>query len=457
MRAPIEFDGTWILPNDPRYDAERAAPMRQFDRRPLAIAMCANDADVRLALERGREDGVEVAVRSGRHSVPGYSSIDGGLVIDVSRLKGVEIDAERGRARVQPGMTAGELLPILAERGLVAIGGSEPDPSFVGLAIHGGRGLLSRRYGWASDQIRSGRLITAAGEAIEVSARENAELLFGLRGAGSNFGIVTELEVDLAPLRTTVSTGKLLYGRSEMERLVPALLEALEEGAVSDGLGVMLTFFNAGGSPVLELKLVHLDEPLVAEADLAFLGGLAEPLEGKWSAFPYAQFIRASEVPPFDRFQWAEQGSELRADRLTAALLDEADRLPEGRDPSLPNHYLSVEPFGPGFAREPELPTAVPRRRGVSVAHFSAWTGSERDQELTAWPLEAAERLREEGVGDGIPILNYNSVTGSEGVRRAYGDDAHRRLRELKARYDPENVFRRNHNVEPLPDYAGSA
>lgn len=447
-KAPQGFAGEYIGPADRRYEAEREAPIRQFDRRPAAIACCTEPGDAALALLHARECGVEVAVRSGRHSVPGYSSLDGGLVIDVSRLKGVELDGA-GLARVRPGMIAAELLPALAAKGLTVVGGSEPQPAFVGLAIHGGRGLLSRRHGWASDRIRAGRLITATGAEIEVSANENADLLFGLRGLGSNYGIVTELTVEPVSIPKSIRAGKLIFDRAQLAAVVPGVLGLLERGEVSDGLGVMLTFFTVGDGGILELKLVHVGSAAESAADLAAIEALGDPVEGSVDPIAYDAFITGSELPPLDRFHWAEQGSTLAAVELAAALLEAAGRLPAGHDPDLPNHYLSVEPFGPGFLREPDLPTPVPRRQGSSVAFFSAWTGSDRDAELMAWPPAEAERLRAAGVGDGIPILNYNSVTGPEGVRRAYGEEAYLKLARLKSEWDPDNVFRHNHNVGP--------
>lgn len=450
MRAlapPAGFAGELITPDHADYDDARANFDPQFDRRPAAIAMCRGESDVQAAVRYSREHELEIAVRSCGHSVPGYCTVEGGIIVDLSSLKGIEIDADARRARVQPGLTAGEVEEALALHGLVAAAGIESMPGYVGLAIHGGRGLLGRRHGWSSDHIRSARVVTADGEAIIVSRDEHADLLYGLRGLGSSFGIVTELEVEVHPIAATITGGPRTYGPDQLHDVVPALL-AMFERDVSDNLDAMLTFFVDGGATHLELLLLHLGEADEVERELARLDALAEPLNDSTARVSYPDFLNASEHPPLERFVWAEQGSDLPAAELAEALLELADELPTSTTPGLPNHYLVSEPFGRAFLREPDLPTPVPRRSAWNIAFFGAWADAAMDGAMNEWAATSRDELERSGVGNGIPVLNYNTVTGPSAVRRAYGDEAYRRLQQLKRRYDPDDVFHLNHNVE---------
>jgi FAD/FMN-containing dehydrogenase len=453
IAAPAGFDGELIAPSHPRYDEARAHFDPQIDRRPASIAMCRTEADVQAVVRHARARGLPIAVRSGGHSVPGYSVVDGGVVIDLSRSKGIRVDADARRAFVQPGLTAVEVQDALAAHGLVAAAGIEADPGFVGLAIHGGRGTLGRRHGWASDHIRGARLVTADGDLLVVSAEAHADLLYGLRGLGSSFGIVTELEVDVHPIPDTILGGARIYGPDAVPRLVPPLLELFETD-LSDDIDALFTFFVDQGALHLELALLHVGPADVAEQEIARIDALAAPLDDGLARRSYPDFLRASEHPPLDRFVWAEQSSNLPVHELAASLLELAAGLPSSTTPGLPNHYLVFEPSGPSFARPTDLPTPVPRRRLMQIAFFGCWSDPDMDAPMNAWAADSARAVHESGVGNGIPVLNYNSVTGPGAVRRAYGDDAYRRLRDLKRTYDPDGAFRLNHG-EDLPDLAG--
>jgi FAD/FMN-containing dehydrogenase len=442
------FSGEVVTRDHPGYDDARSHFDRRIDRRPELILRCQTSQDVAAAVRFARDRGLEIAVRSGGHSVPGYSVIDGAAMIDLRQMRRARIDVGRRVARVQPGVTAGNLARLLQPDALVAVAGFEADPGFVGLAIHGGRGILGRRHAWASDHIRSAQLVTAEGEQIVVSRDRHQDLLYGLRGAGSNFGIVTELEVDVHPVPPEILGGSLLYGPDELPTIVPALLRMLD-GEVSDDMDVVLTFFVDGGAAYLDVVVVHIGPPDTARREIDELRTFCRPVQDQVRTMGYADLLWSIEHPPLDRFHWAEQGSDLGADDLAVSLLALVGRLPGAVAGQLPNHYLVVEPFGRGFERAPADPTPVPRRTGHSIAFFGAWTEPARDDAMRDWARRGAEQIEQEGVGNGVPVLNYNTETGPESVARAYGENAYRRLQELKRRYDPTNAFRWNHNVRP--------
>lgn len=447
--APQGFTGLFVGPEHADYEEDRLAFFRQFDRRPTAIARCESAEDIALAVRHAREHDLEIAVRAGGHSLAGYSTTEGGLLVDLSRLKGIKFDVDNARARVQPGVISAEFVPAALVHGLAPVGGFHPLPGFVGLAIHGGRGLLSRKYGWSSDHIRSATLVTGDGSTITVSEDENSDLLYGLRGAGSNFGIVAELEVDLVPIPEKVLAGNLMYDHTAMESVMRGVLEGMEDG-FSDALGAMLAVFKGpDGNPLLDVTLVHFGDQDIAEADINRIRELAEPIHGEVVPKSYAEHIAGAEELPFDRWEWEANRAELGPAELAAAVTAEAEQFPIGSDPEVPSYFIGIEPSGPGSSRPTDLPTAVPRNAHTAVFTFTVWGSAAEDSDLIPWPHKTGERLRTEGVCSDTTILNYNTVTGPETVMRAYGEDAYRRLQELKAKYDPENVFRLNHNVEP--------
>ena len=205
------FRGEILGPADPGYDVHRRIWNGSIDRRPAAIARCAGVADVITAVKAARASGLSVAVRSGGHSFPGYSVADDALMIDLSPLKGVRVDPERRTARVQAGVLLGELDRETQAFGLAVPSGIVTHTGVAGLTLGGGIGWIMRKYGLSVDQLVSVDLVTADGEFVQASADENAELFWGLRGGGGNFGIVTEFEFRCVPLGTHVLAGPIIW------------------------------------------------------------------------------------------------------------------------------------------------------------------------------------------------------------------------------------------------------
>src|SRR5436305_3489552 len=205
------FRGFVLRPGEPDYDVHRKIWNGSFDKRPAAIVRCAGVADVIAAVKFGRESGLPVAVRSGGHSFPGFSVADDALLIDLSPMKGVRVDPERRTARVQAGVLLGELDRETQQFGLAAPSGIVTHTGVAGLTLGGGIGWIMRKHGLSVDMLRRVDLVTADGELVKASAEENEDLFWGVRGAGANFGIVTEFEFDLAPVGPTVLAGPIFW------------------------------------------------------------------------------------------------------------------------------------------------------------------------------------------------------------------------------------------------------
>lgn len=213
------LQGELILPGDADYEAARGTWNAAYDRRPAAIARCSTVEDVIAAVHFAREQGLEVAVRSGGHSIAGYSSSEGGLVIDLSEMKALAVDTEQCIMRLEPGLTWKEVADALQPYGLALTAGDTGTVGVGGLMLGGGIGWMVRKYGLAIDNLRAVELVTADGELLRASEDENSELFWGLRGGGGNFGVVTAFEVDLHP-GGVVLGGAVFYEATHAERIL---------------------------------------------------------------------------------------------------------------------------------------------------------------------------------------------------------------------------------------------
>ena len=212
--------GELIRPGDGAYDEARSIWNGAHDARPAVIARCADASDVRHAIGFARSEGLEVAVRGGSHSIPGFSTCDDGIVIDLSPMKGITVDVDGRTVRAEGGLTWGELDAATQEHGLATTGGLISTTGVAGFTLGGGIGWLMRKYGLACDNLRSAEVVTADGQILTASATENPDLFWGLRGGGGNFGVVTSFEFDLHPVGPTVAAGPVFYPGDRAEEVM---------------------------------------------------------------------------------------------------------------------------------------------------------------------------------------------------------------------------------------------
>src|SRR4029077_1332788 len=212
--------GEMVKPGDGAYDEARAIWNGVHDARPAVIARCADAADVRHAVGFARSEGLDVAVRGGSHSIPGFSTCDDGIVIDLSPMKGIEIDVDAATVRAEGGVIWGELDAATQEHGLATTGGLVSTTGVAGFTLGGGIGWLMRQHGLACDTLRSSEVFTADGQLLTASADENQDLFWALRGGGGNFGVVTSFEFDLYPVGPTVTAGPVFYPGERAEEIL---------------------------------------------------------------------------------------------------------------------------------------------------------------------------------------------------------------------------------------------
>src|SRR5205814_450367 len=265
------FRGQVVGRDDPAYDEHRKIWNGSIDRRPALIARCAGVADVISAVKFARQHGLPVAVRSGGHSFPGLSVADDAFVIDLAQLKGVRVDPVERTARVQAGVLLGELDRETQPFGLAAPSGIVTHTGVAGLTLGGGIGWILRKYGLAVDMLRRVDLVTADGELVKASADENADLFWGVRGAGANFGIVTEFEFDLAPVGPVVLAGPIFWAMEDS----PEVLRFYRDW-VADAPDELMTIVLHRKAPALDFVPEHLHGKLVVAVACCYAGALEE-------------------------------------------------------------------------------------------------------------------------------------------------------------------------------------
>jgi FAD/FMN-containing dehydrogenase len=447
---PETFTGELIRPQDARYDEARSLFNGLIDKRPALIARCANPEDVTAALRHAREHDLVVAVRGGGHSSPGYSSCDDGVVIDVSPMKGVAIDAERRTGRFGAGLTWGELDAATAEHGLAVTGGRVTHTGVAGLSLGSGSGWLERLLGPTAANLISAEVVTADGRRVRASADENPDLLWGLKGGGGNFGVVTEFEFRLHPVGPIVFGGLVLHPVAAAGDLLRFYRDFMESAA--DEVGGGFGFATAPpdehlpehvrGVPVAMLVVMHAGDPVEGERALRPLLDWGDPLLTMVQPMPYtAVQALIDDSSPWgikDYFK-VDYLPELPDDAIEAACEQAARR-------TSPQTVVVFSPLGGAMDRLDKGTMALE----MPVAKWNyfclaMWTDPALTEPEIAWSREFMEVMRPWCVGKAPP--NFIDDGDHARLRASFGDEKFRRLVELKAKYDPDNVFALNQNI----------
>jgi FAD/FMN-containing dehydrogenase len=445
-----ELHGELILANDSAYEEARGVWNGMIDRRPALIARCAGSDDVIAAIRFARSEGLTVAVRGGGHNVAGNATCDGGLVIDLSPMKGVTVDAAARTARVQGGLTWGELDKETQAFGLATTGGLVTSTGVAGFTLGGGIGWMMRKHGLACDNLIGAELITADGQTVHAGEDENEELLWGLRGGGGNFGVVTEFEFRLHPVSQVF--GGLVAWPAESGREVLRFWRDWAPGT-PDELCTMAAFLYAPpepfvppevqGTPVFAIACCHLDPEGSAAADIQPLRDLG-PAVDVLGPMPYVaiQGMFDAGVPRGSRNYWRSGFVSALTDDAIDAIVAHADGIPA------PLGQLHVHQLGGAMSRVPAGTTAFGSRdAGFLMNYIGLWLDPAEDQKHTAWVRTASDAM--EPYATGARYVNFLADEGEAGVRSAYEADTLHRLQSLKSAYDPTNFFHLNQNIKP--------
>jgi FAD/FMN-containing dehydrogenase len=450
------FQGPQITPDHADYDAARAVWNGAVDRRPLLIARCSGTPDVAAAVRFARDHDLEIAVRGGGHNVAGTAVCDGGIVIDLSAMRAVCVDAVGRTASVQGGALWGDVDHETQAHGLATTGGIVGHTGVAGLTLGGGLGFLMRKHGLAVDNLLGAEVVTAEGRIIRASADEHPDLFWALRGGGGNFGVVSSFQFALHPVGPTVMAGPVFWSADDTADVLRFYRDFAAEAP--DELGTVVRLGTVPPLPVIPEDL-HW-RPAVAIA-CCYAGAVEEgervvrdlrrfgtPLVDLFAPRPYAAFQSALDDTVLHGWHYYWKAADL-AGLSDDAISVIADHAYAARSP---RSYSAMFHMRGAVARVAQDATAY---AGRDVTHNividAVWLPEESAAHAaaeTAWVRRFFRDL-EPHRADGVYVNFLDADDDSSRVREAYGDRTYRRLAEVKAKYDPDNVFRHNKNIRP--------
>ena len=443
--------GRLLAPASPGYDDARVIWNAMIDRRPGLIARCADAEDVATAVRFAREHSLLTSIRGGGHNIAGNAVADNGFMIDLSAMRGVQVDATRRIARVDAGATLGDFDRAAQAYGLATPLGINSTTGVAGLTLGGGFGWLSRRYGLSSDNLVAADVVTAKGERIRVSAHENADLFWGLRGGGGNFAVVTNFEFALHPVGPTVLAGLIVHPLADAKNVLRFYREFAPK--TPDALAVWAVMRKAPplpflppqwhGKEVLVLAACYSGDVADGERVLEPLRKFGRPIADVIGPQPFAawQTILDPLLTPGMRNYWKSHDFLDVSDGLIDVLVDFAGRLPDAHT------EIAFAQLGGAISRRANGESAYARRESQYLMNVHGrWADAARDNAVVAWAraLFAAAAP----FATGSVYVNFLSSDDEARVRAAYGDN-YDRLVALKNRYDPTNLFRVNQNIQP--------
>jgi FAD/FMN-containing dehydrogenase len=439
-----EIAGSVLGPEHAGYDAARAVHNGLIDRRPALIVRPRINDDVIAALAVARRAGLEVSIRGGGHNVAGRAVTEGGVMIDLTEMRAIAIDPERATATVEGGVRWGELNDAAAEHGLAVTGGAVSGTGVAGYTLGGGLGWLMAKYGLAADNLLAVELVTAEGDVLRADAGSHPDLFWALRGGGGNFGVATSFTFRLHPVETVV--GGLIAHPIDA---APALLRFYRDAVAdaSDDLTVFAALVHApdgSGAKLAALVVFHTGDPAEAERDLAPFKAWGSPLLVDVGPMPYPVMntLLDAGFPDGALNYWLSSFTRGLPDELIDTAVERFSTVPS------PMTSVLIEHFHGAVTRVRPTETAVPHRdAGWNLLIPSVWTDPSHSGTNIAWSRETFAALRPH-FGRGRWLNYLGDDQEEEAIRAAYGPN-YERLREVKRRYDPDNVFHLNHNIAP--------
>jgi FAD/FMN-containing dehydrogenase len=452
LRAGLK--GAAYVPGDEGYDGARAAWNLNAHQHPALVVVAEGAADVLAAVHLAREQGLGVGVMATGHGVA--APADGGVLINTSRMKGVHVDPETRTARVEAGVKWADLVPEAAAHGLAGLQGSSSDVGVVGYTMGGGFGWLGRKYGFAADSVKEADIVTADRELVKASAHENADLFWGLKGGGGNFGIVTSLEFALYPI-THVYGGNLFYPTQRAAEVLE--LYGRWSASLPDEVTSGIAFMNfppfeeipepLRGNSLITVRFCYTGEDLEKEGEellRPWREGLGEPVMDTFGVMPYEamDLISMDPVDPIGAYGHVEMLRDLSPE--TAETLVEL----AGADSNSPLVMLELRQLGGALSRPPADLNPMGRSDSRFIMYgLGATPTPEMAQAVQAYLAYIAETVSSHA--SGATYVNFMDLYGTtlERVRAAYSPEDWERLIALKERYDPTNLFRFNRNIPP--------
>ena len=438
--------GHVITPDDPDYDSIRIGLNIEIVRHPALIVRPANALDISRVVKLARETGAELAVRSGGHSLAGFSTSDGGIVLDLSQMKGLEINLDERSAWAEPGLTAGEYSSEVAKHGLATGFGDTATVGIGGLTTGGGIGYLVRKHGLTIDNLLAAEIVTADGEILYVDAQSHSDLFWAIRGGGGNFGIITRFQYRLHNVDTIIGGMLVLPATAEVISSFAAHAEA-----APDELSTIVSIMPAPPMPFIP-EAYH--GQLVTIAMLAYSGDLDEGLR---VVAPFRQLAKPIVdmigPMPYTDIYWPDDPDFHPATALRSKFIDRIDEhaaqimIEQLNQSSAPIRIAEFRVLGGAMSRIPSEATAFAHRNARVMASFIIQYEDREEAAIhNAWVTESAAKL---GQDESAVYVNFLGNEGKARLNEAYPSATQERLSTIKAKYDPTNVFRRNHNIAP--------
>jgi len=444
--------GALLRPAYSGYDEARSIWNAMIDRRPALIVRCLGVADVVTCVRFVRERGLALSIKGGGHNISGLAVCDGGLMLDMSLMRGVWVDPVARTARTQAGCLLGDVDRETQLHGLAAALGFISNTGIAGLTLGGGFGYLTRRFGWSCDNVLSMEVVTADAHVVRASEEQNTDLFWGLRGGGGNFGVVTSFEYRLHPVGPEVMAGAIAW-RAEAAHDVLEMYRTLSEQAPPELTCVAVLRMappapwlpeDVHGKPIIALFICHSGPVEEGEKLVAPIKAFGSPAGDVVQRRPYVsqQALLDATQPKGRRYYWkSEYLPELRPDLLTK-VIEHAQRIIS------PHSVIILFPIDGAIQGLPEDHSAVGNRNANVVLNITAsWEKAEDDAANIEWARAAWRELRRFSTG-GTYVNFLTEEEGDERVRAAYGK-SYERLVEAKTKWDPRNLFRMNKNIPP--------
>ena len=444
--------GQVLVPPEPSYEEARSIWNGMIDRKPALIARCLGTADVAACVNFAREKNLRLSIKGGGHNIAGLAVCEGGLMIDMSLMRGVWVDPEARVARAQAGCLLGDVDRETQMHGLAAILGFVSNTGIAGLTVGGGFGYLTPRFGWTSDNVPGMDVVTAEGKAVRASEKENPDLFWGLRGGGGNFGVVTGFDYTLYPIGPEVTAGVIAWKGEEAPQILEKMKTLMDSAPAELACATILRMAPPApwlpkeihGKHMVAIAFCHSGSLEDGKAQAAAVRAFSTPVADIIQQRPYVsqQCILDATQPKGRRYYWKSE----YVSRLEPELMAKAVQFAQGV--VSPHSAVIFFPIGGRLNSLPEDHSAVGNRDAKWVLNIAAsWEKPQDDALNIEWARAAWRDMRRFSTG-GTYINFLTEEEGSDRIHAAYGKN-YERLTQIKTRWDPGNLFSMNKNIAP--------
>jgi FAD/FMN-containing dehydrogenase len=435
--------GQVLCPADADYEAARRLFNGMIQLKPAIILRAAGAGDVIAGIRFAREHNLVLSVRSGGHGIAGKALCEGGLTLDLTRMKGIRVQPAEKAVRVEAGITLGDFDREVQAFGLATTVGVASTTGIAGLTLGGGLGWLMGKYGLACDNLLSADVVTADGELVTASTTENPDLFWGLRGGSGNFGVATSLEYRLHRVGPTIFGGAVLYPVSKAKEFLRFFRDFADQAP--DELTLQGGAFHFQGTPVIGMAGCHCGTQAQAEKDLKPLRSFATPVADLFGPIPYVQMQSMFDpfFPPGKQHYWKSNFLKSLSDEAIDVFMEYAATVPSTETFAwFPGEHM----HGAAARVSPGETAFAHRKYPYNFGIFSVWSDSRDDDKNVAWTRAFFEAMRPT-MAPGV-YVNYLEDEADPALRSTYGE-GYARLAALKKKYDPTNFFHRNQNIKP--------